>query len=79
MPELDPQVLEEAVERKAVRFACRCSRSRSLEALQLLGTDELTSMLHEEGGAELTCQFCQEVYRVNRQELSTMVEAPRAA
>ncbi|QEY31843.1 Hsp33 family molecular chaperone HslO [Synechococcus sp. RSCCF101] len=79
MPDLDPKLLEEGQERGDVRFSCRCSRRRSLGALQLLGTAELRSMLEEEGGAELTCQFCQEVYRVGGDELSRMIDELSAA
>ncbi|MGB5133752.1 MAG: Hsp33 family molecular chaperone HslO [Prochlorococcaceae cyanobacterium] len=73
-PDLDPQPLDAAGRVEAVRFACPCSRGRSLGALKLLGRDELSSMLAEDGQAELTCHFCSEVYRVNAEELRELID-----
>ena len=64
-----------------VRFRCPCTRSRSVGALKLLGRDELTSMLREDGHAELTCHFCNEIYRVESGELEALIAelSPTAA
>ena len=62
---------EQAVQ--PVRFHCPCTRERSAGALTLLGREELTEMLEEDGGAELTCQFCSEVYRFSSEELAAMI------
>ena len=41
-------------------------------ALISLGKDELTSLIEEQGGAELTCQFCDKVYRFDAAELTRL-------
>jgi molecular chaperone Hsp33 len=72
-PDLDPQPLEQLANRQGVRFQCSCSRERSVGALQLLGRDELTAVLQEEGRAELTCHFCNEHYVVEAPELEALI------
>ena len=72
-PDLDPRPLEDAEALTPVRFHCPCTRRRSVSALKLLGRDELSEMLREEGHAELTCHFCHEIYRVEAEELQELI------
>jgi molecular chaperone Hsp33 len=72
-PDLDPQPLTEPAASKSVQFHCKCSRSRSIGALKLLGRDELSAILEEEGHAELTCHFCNEHYQVETSELQELI------
>jgi molecular chaperone Hsp33 len=73
-PDLDPQLLEDAEARQDVTFHCPCTRRRSVDALRLLGRDELSAMLQEDGRAELTCHFCNEVYAVEAAELRELID-----
>ncbi|MEB3306938.1 MAG: Hsp33 family molecular chaperone HslO [Cyanobacteriota bacterium] len=72
-PDLDPQPLSGDQAFQPVRFHCRCSRRRSVGALKLLGRDELSTILREDGRAELTCHFCNEVYEVKAAELAELI------
>ena len=79
-PDLDPQPLEDADASQPVRFHRPCSRTRSIKALVLLGRQELVEMLEEDGGAELTCHFCNTKYQITAQELEALIEElPSAA
>lgn len=73
-PDLDPQLLEDAEASQNVTFHCPCTRRRSVNALRLLGRDELDAILREDGRAELTCHFCNEVYGVEAPELRELIE-----
>jgi molecular chaperone Hsp33 len=79
-PDLDPQPLSDAAASTPVRFHCPCSRERSVGALRLLGRDELSAMLAEDGQAELTCHFCSATYTVAAEELGALItELPAAS
>ncbi|MDX2273714.1 MAG: Hsp33 family molecular chaperone HslO [Cyanobacteriota bacterium] len=58
---------------KPIRFHCRCSSNRVMGALRMLGRDELMDMIQTDKGAEATCHFCNEVYRVSEAELEQLV------
>ena len=61
-----------------IEYRCYCSHERTQRALLSLGSQELEDILREQGGAELTCQFCDRVHRFDAQELRGMIEALKA-
>lgn len=66
--------LEIFPEEQDVKFHCPCTLERMLTALKLLGTEELQDMIEKDGGAEATCHFCGEVYRVGVGELQLLID-----
>jgi molecular chaperone Hsp33 len=57
-----------------VQFHCPCSYDRVLGALKILGETELQDMIEKDNGAEATCDFCNEVYRVSKEGLAQLIE-----
>lgn len=55
-------------------YRCDCSREKIEKALISLGRDELTDIIETDGKAELTCQFCPKVYRLDKTELKELLE-----
>jgi molecular chaperone Hsp33 len=43
-----------------LRFACRCSDQKALDALAYFTPEERERMIEEEGGAEVVCHWCNE-------------------
>lgn len=43
-----------------VKFECRCSDEKSLEALAYFSPEERQTMIQEDGGAEVVCHWCGE-------------------
>nr|NIS40464.1 Hsp33 family molecular chaperone HslO [Desulfuromonadales bacterium] len=54
-----------------LQFACRCSRRQVAAVLQSLGRDELAQLIVE-GTAQVTCEFCKEVYSFSGDELESL-------
>ena len=67
------------LETRALRFHCPCSHQRSLDILAGLGAVELADMIEQQGGAEITCNFCLEPYAFDAEDLRQLIrdiEAP---
>ena len=63
----------EILEKHPVEYRCYCSRERVTRALVSMGREELTSLIEEQGQAELTCQFCDQIYHYSREELEEIL------
>ena len=70
MSDFDLKVLETC----PVSYRCYCSRERVERALISLGRDELEQMLSEQGGCQLTCQFCDAVYDFSAEDLKGLLK-----
>ena len=68
----------EILETTPIEYRCYCSRERTERALLSLGSAELEGMLREQGGAELTCQFCDKVHVFTGGELCAMIAELKA-
>ena len=63
----------ETVERTPIEYRCACSRERVAEALRSVGEEELRSMAAEGHDAEVSCQFCDRIYRFTPEELLALI------
>jgi molecular chaperone Hsp33 len=52
-----------------VGYRCRCSRERVEQALLSIGPDEIKTMVDEGRDVNISCQFCDKVYRFSPKEL----------
>ena len=64
----------ELLERRPVAYKCYCSRERVSRAIISMGKEEMQNLIEEQGGAELTCQFCDKVYRFTKEDLQELLE-----
>ncbi len=63
----------EILEKSPIEYRCYCSRERMERALISLGPEELQSMIDEQGSADLTCRFCDNVQHFSREDLEALV------
>ncbi|MFQ3640481.1 MAG: Hsp33 family molecular chaperone HslO, partial [Chloracidobacterium sp.] len=56
-------------------FVCTCSLERTERLLVALGVDEMRGLLAEQGQAELTCHYCNAIYRLSGDDLRRLIEA----
>ena len=54
-------------------FTCDCSKDKMLNALSTVGKEELQSMIDEDHGCEITCQFCNTKYQFSEEELQNLI------
>ena len=57
-----------------VEYRCYCSRDRVARALVALGREELENIIREQGGCEMTCQFCDAVYKFTAEDLEKFIK-----
>lgn len=60
-------------EQLPIQFRCKCSKYRIERAIAGLGHDEIMQMIEEDGGAEATCHFCNELYRFTADDLKKLI------
>ena len=63
----------EILEKSPIEYRCYCSRDRMERALISLGPEELQTMIDEQGSADLTCRFCDNVQYFSKADLEAMV------
>ena len=64
----------EILEESPIAYRCDCSRERMERALISLGPEELQTMLDEQGQAELTCRFCDNIQVFTRRDLEALLK-----
>lgn len=69
MSDFDLEILETT----DIAYRCDCSRDRMERALISLGADELRQLVDEQGGAELTCRFCDSVQTFTKEDIEGFI------
>ena len=65
------------LEQRPLVWQCRCSDERVRATLAILGPDEVQQMLDEDGGAEISCNFCGTVRRLDAADLRAVLREQR--
>ena len=55
---------------KALRFECSCDRNRCSKALETISSEELLDLADEDGGIQVTCEFCGTRYDYLAEEIT---------
>lgn len=63
----------EILEKHPVEYRCYCSRDRVTRALISMGREELSSLIRDQGQADLTCQFCDKIYHYSQEQLEKLL------
>ena len=58
-------------------YKCDCSRERTDRALISIGQEELTKIIQEDGKAQITCHFCDNIYDYTKEELQALLESAK--
>jgi molecular chaperone Hsp33 len=66
---LEPRILAEL----PIEYRCYCSRERVLEAVSVIGRDELEKIVEEGEETTVSCQFCDTVYRFSAEEIRKLL------
>ncbi len=67
----------EILEKSPIEYRCYCSRDRMERALISMGSEELRALIDEQGQAELTCQFCDNVQTFTRDQLEALYNSTK--
>lgn len=55
-----------ALESTDLSFRCSCSPEKAQQALAVLGKEELSKLIEEQGEAKVTCEFCKREYKLDK-------------
>ena len=72
-PDIDDKSISEKARSQNIEFKCRCSRGRSLNAINMLSSEELEDILKKDEKAELICEFCKNQYLISGKEIEEMI------
>jgi molecular chaperone Hsp33 len=59
-------------------YRCDCSRDKFERGIMVLGADEISQMLEEDGKADVHCHFCNKNYHFSREDLVKILELAEA-
>jgi molecular chaperone Hsp33 len=74
LSEAEVSMVAETVRLTPIDFFCRCSKAAFEAKLATLAAEDLRE-LQLDGGVDLTCNFCNNKYRVNHEELAQIINS----
>jgi molecular chaperone Hsp33 len=78
LPEIFPSVGVRLRTPEPLQFQCSCTRERVERMLLALGEKEVEETLAAEGSIQVTCEYCQTVYRLDAGEVAALFAAGKA-
>ena len=61
-------------EPRDIHFFCSCSKQRTSDTLVSLGAEEIHGIIEELGVVAITCQFCDEEYRFDSDDVEDLFD-----
>lgn len=79
LPRAFPDYRIRLFEPRSVLHDCRCTPQHLAGVMRMLGEDELASILRDQGIVELTCEFCNRVFRYGDEDVDAILrgESPQ--
>lgn len=65
----DVDILEET----PISYDCKCTKERVSQALISIGKKDLLEIIETEEKIEMTCQFCDEIYNFNKEQIIDLI------
>lgn len=69
IPEIMEGIEYEVLERKPLSYRCKCNRERLVNIMAGISMEELESISKEQDQVEVICNYCQEVYNLDINEI----------
>lgn len=63
----------EVLEKSDIDFICDCSKEKVINVIKSLNTEEIQSMIDEDGGAEVVCHFCNRKEQLSLADLEQII------
>ncbi len=63
----------ELLDKSEVAFVCDCNKERIIRTIKSLNSEEIQSMIDEDGGAEVVCHFCNKAENLSVEELEQII------
>src|SRR5690554_399876 len=67
----------EILERHDIKYHCGCSHKKYFDAMTRLNKSSLEEILHEDGQAEVICQYCNKKYIYTAIDLQNMIDSKK--
>jgi molecular chaperone Hsp33 len=73
LPKLFPGHAIRLFKPRPVEHDCRCTPERLAGVVQMLGEEEVKSLLAEQGHVELKCEFCNRAFRYDDAQVDAIM------